>query len=85
MSNNLNIVVIEDHDALRDVTVSALASHGHKVIGLECAEALYEHKDIERIDLMIIDLNLPGEGGLSLTHRRRKVYPNIGIIIVISQ
>lgn len=82
MSTNLNIVVIEDHDALRDVTVAALAGHGHKVIGLECAEALYERKDIEWIDLMIIDLNLPGEGGLSLTQRIRNVYPNIGIIIV---
>jgi two-component system, OmpR family, response regulator len=82
MLTHLNIVVIEDHDALRDVTVTALASHGHKVIGLDCAEALYEHPGIEWIDLMIIDLNLPGEGGLSLTHRIRKVYPNIGIIIV---
>lgn len=82
MATQLNIVVIEDHDALREVTVSALASKGHHAIGLESAEALPEQKDISHIDIMLIDLNLPGENGLSLTQRIRRIYPDIGIIIV---
>jgi len=82
MATQLNIVVVEDHDALREVTVAALASKGHHVTGLESAEALYEQPDISCIDLMIIDINLPGENGLALTQRIRQVHPNVGIIIV---
>ncbi|MCB5188860.1 response regulator transcription factor [Methylobacillus caricis] len=82
MATQLNIVVVEDHDALREVTVNALSSKGHHVTGLESAEALYEHPNIQCIDLMLIDLNLPGESGLTLTHRIRQIHPNVGIIIV---
>ncbi|WP_287109931.1 response regulator transcription factor [Methylobacillus sp.] len=82
MATPLNIVVIEDHDALREVTVAALSGKGHHVVGLESAEALPEQKDISHIDIMLIDLNLPGESGFSLTQRIRRIYPDIGIIIV---
>ncbi|MGY1488943.1 response regulator transcription factor [Methylobacillus pratensis] len=82
MATQLNIVVVEDHDALREVTVNALAGKGHHVTGLESAEALYEHPNIQCIDLMLIDLNLPGESGLTLTRRIRQIHPNVGIIIV---
>lgn len=82
MATSLNIVVVEDHDALREVTVTALKSKGHHAIGVESAEALPEQKDIKHIDIMLIDLNLPGENGFSLTQRIRRIYPDIGIIIV---
>ncbi|MCB5185901.1 response regulator transcription factor [Methylobacillus gramineus] len=82
MATQLNIIVVEDHDALREVTVNALRHKGHHVIGLDSAEALPEQKDIGSIDMMLIDINLPGESGLSLTQRIRHIYPDIGIIII---
>ena len=80
----LNIVVVEDHDNLRESTVEALQRQGHHVIGLDCAEALPE-LDVISIDLMIIDLNLPGEDGVSLAKRIRNVQPNIGIIMLTAR
>lgn len=84
MATVLNIVVVEDHDSLRESTVEALRSQGHQVIGLDCAEALPELNNLS-IDLMIIDLNLPGEDGVSLAKRIRDAQPNIGIIMLTAR
>ena len=85
MSSPLNIVVVEDHDALRDVTVEALTQRGHNVRGVDCAEAIPEESNASPIDLMVIDLNLPGEDGISLAARIRAAQPDIGIIMVTAR
>ncbi len=85
MPSPLNIVVVEDHDALRDVTVEALSQRGHNVRGVDCAEALPEEPGAMPIDLMVIDLNLPGEDGISLAARIRAAQPDIGIIMVTAR
>ena len=82
MNNPLNIVVVEDHDALREVTVEALRQRGYNVRGIDCAEALDDELGAFRADLLVLDLNLPGEDGLSLARRIRAAQPDIGIIMV---
>ncbi|MDO9217617.1 MAG: response regulator transcription factor [Lacisediminimonas sp.] len=81
----MNIIVVEDNDELRDATVDALRVEGHQVLGLDCAEALPEQASWRRIDLMLVDLNLPGEDGLALTQRVRAIQPDIGIIMVTAR
>ena len=85
MTKSLNIVVVEDHDALRAVTVEALGKHGHNVRGVDCAEALSDEPGPAPIDLLVIDLNLPGEDGISLAGRIRAAQPDIGIIMVTAR
>ncbi len=85
MHNALNIIVVEDHDALRRLTVEVLTRHGHNVLGVDCAEAMPDQSGLFAIDLMVIDLNLPGEDGLSLAARIRAAQPGIGIIMVTAR
>jgi DNA-binding response OmpR family regulator len=85
MLNTLNIMVVEDHDALRDVTVETLAQRGHNVRGVDSAEALSDEPGLFHIDLLVIDLNLPGEDGISLAARIRAAQPDIGIIMVTAR
>ena len=81
----LNIVIVEDHDALREVMVGMLQTQGHHVQGLDCAEALDDSLIRSRIDLLISDLNLPGADGYSLTRRFRAAHPLAGIIMVTAR
>lgn len=85
MNNLLNVVVVEDSHALRQITVQALIERGHHVIGVDCAEELGDLKNAMQIDLLVLGLNLPGEDGISLIRRIRQSQPNIGIIIVSSR
>ena len=79
---SLCIVVAEDHDALREITVDVLRGQGHKAIGISCAEEMDEAIGGMSVDLLIADLHLPGEDGLSLVRRFRAAQPLAGIILV---
>lgn len=81
----LKLLVVEDHWALLDVMVETLMACGHDVIGIDCAESIDELPAHFIADIAILDLNLPGEDGLSLAQRLRKIQPGIGIIMVTAR
>jgi len=79
---NLNIVVIEDNNDLRTLLCNGLKTDGHLVTGLSSAEELEDQAGIDHADAFLIDINLPGEDGLSVAKRIRKAHPLVGIIIL---
>lgn len=85
MASGLNVFVIEDNDDLREAMVDALRGQGHQVTGLDCAEALPEQSAWQRVDILVVDLNLPGEDGLSLVTRARAMQPDVGVIMVTAR
>jgi DNA-binding response OmpR family regulator len=82
MATHLSIVLVEDNDDLRELTADALRGEGHRVVALGCAEELEDHAAGAAADVFLIDLNLPGEDGFSLSRRIRQVHPLVGIIII---
>jgi DNA-binding response OmpR family regulator len=82
MVTKLNIVIVEDNEDLRNLTCHALNNEGHRVTALACAEELEDVAGGESADIFLIDINLPGENGISLSRRIRKAQPLVGIIIV---
>jgi DNA-binding response OmpR family regulator len=76
----LNIVVVEDHQLLRESVVDMLSASGHRVTGVESAEALGDEVALARIDVAVLDIQLPGESGLQLMQRLRRSQPGLGII-----
>jgi DNA-binding response OmpR family regulator len=81
----LNIIVIEDHNSLREVIVQTLQNQGYTLTGLPCAEDLDDTAGGECVDIFIVDLNLPNEDGISLTKRIRKANPEVGIIMLTAR
>lgn len=79
---SLRIIVIEDYDALREAICDALSQDGHQVVGLSMAEEVDDETTGFVSDLYIIDINLPGEDGISLAQRIRRSQPDVGIVIV---
>lgn len=79
----LSVVVVEDHDDLRDAMLEALRWRGHTVVGLDSAEAFVEWPG--HADVLVLDLNLPGEDGLRLAQRLRASNPSLGIVMVTAR
>jgi DNA-binding response OmpR family regulator len=85
MAAHLNIVVVEDHAALREVIVGVLVAEGHRVIGVADAESVDDKASLMLWDLLIVDLNLPGEDGLALARRISASQPGLGIIMMTAR
>lgn len=78
----LRILVIEDYEVLRDTICGVMRDDGHDVVGVAMAEDVDDTPVGFVPDLYIVDLNLPGEDGISLAARIRRSEPNVGIVIV---
>ncbi len=85
MSTSLCITVVEDNENLCAVTVELLQQHGHRVVGVTSAEALSDEEANAMIDVLLVDLNLPGEDGFSLVRRYRAAYPGLTVIVISSR
>jgi len=85
MSSRLFIVVVEDHDGLREATTEMLVHQGFATLGVPSAEALDLSELARSPDIFVVDLNLPGEDGLSLANRLRAAHPAVGIIITTAR
>jgi two-component system OmpR family response regulator len=79
---SLNITVVEDDPSLCELIVTTLRAQGHHVVGLEDAESIDDEGGSLIIDLLITDLGLPGESGLSLSQRFRQAQPGAGVMMV---
>lgn len=81
----LNLVIVEDNAALRESLVDVLAAEDHHVAAFESAEGFLANCSIGSVDVLLLDLNLPGEDGLSLARRLRADWPDLGIIMLTAR
>lgn len=81
----LNIGIVEDHDDLRDALVEVLQGFGHVVRGFSSAEDLDGSPDAALLDLLLLDLNLPGEDGLSVAARMKRAQPALRVIMMTTR
>jgi len=78
------LLVVDDDAELRELTGEYLAQQGFGVVSAEDAGSMDAILASQQIDLVILDLMLPGEDGLSIA-KRLKATTSIPIIMVSAQ
>lgn len=78
------IAVVEDEASLRGDLVEYLSACGHAVTGCEDGAALDRALAVHPVDMVILDVNLPGENGFSIAKRLRD-HSEIGIIMLTAR
>ncbi len=81
MTETAHILVVDDDPDIRDELQEYLTGHGFRVSTAEGGAAMHAVLDKEPVDLIIMDLRMPGESGLSLTSSVRKT-SKAGVIIL---
>ena len=66
-----NILVVDDDDKLRALLIRYLGEQGFNVAGVTDGESMDRYLDRNPVDLLVLDLMLPGEDGLSIARRLR--------------
>ncbi|OXL14623.1 response regulator transcription factor [Polynucleobacter cosmopolitanus] len=85
MPSKINIAVVEDHDVLREMLLDALLEKGYLAQGFRDAYELDAASPKTIFELLILDLNLPGEDGLSIAKRIKESYPDTFIIMITAR
>ena len=84
MNNVPHILVVDDHREIRDLVSRALVREGYRVSTAVDGRAMRRALVDSRIDLVLLDLMLPGEDGLSLC-RSLRAESNIPVIMLTAK
>ena len=66
------IYIVEDDLNIREIETFALKNSGYTVVDFECAKDFYKKLDEKVPNLIILDIMLPDEDGLSIVQRLHK-------------
>jgi two-component system OmpR family response regulator len=81
MSASAHVLIVDDDREIRDLLGRFLRKHGYRVDSAADGRAMMRLLEAGRFDLIVLDLMLPGEDGLSLC-RRLRVASQIPIIML---
>ena len=81
-ANFLNLLVVDDERSVRDVCREVAQSLGFNTSVAESAENAYRQLDAQSIDVVLLDLKLPGVGGLEALHQIKERRPDAVVIVV---
>ena len=84
MQGGAHILIVDDHREIRDLVSRALTKEGFRVSSAADGRAMNKVLANSRIDLILLDLMLPGEDGLSLC-RALRGESNIPIIMLTAK
>lgn len=76
------VLLVEDEPRLRDMLLRAIKEMGFNVEGAASAEQAIRLMDRSLSPIVIIDLNLPGAGGLDFLRSVRNRWPGVQAIIL---
>ncbi len=79
------IVIVDDDARIRDLLRRFLSQEGFDVLMAEDARALARILQRESVDLLVLDLMLPGEDGLSICRRLRAEGQKVPIIMLTAK
>ena len=65
-ANFLNLLIVDDERAIREACREVAQSLGYTAYVADSAEHAYRYLDTQTFDAVLLDLRLPGAGGLEL-------------------
>lgn len=81
MAHTPCVLVVDDDRPTREMLVEALGTHGFRALQAEDGASMRRELEREAPDIVLLDIRLPGEDGLSLARYLRERF-DVGIIMV---
>jgi len=81
-ANFLNLAIVDDERAIREVCREVAQTMGFRPVVADSAEQIYRMMEAQPLDVVLLDLKLPGAGGLEALQRIKEQRPDIEVIVV---
>jgi len=80
----INILLADDHPYLRRGLVQILLDEFPGAVIGEASNVpeVLEHAQKQRWDVVVLDLNMPGRGGLEALHELKRLYPSLPVLVL---
>ena len=78
----INLLVVDDEPAIRRVLRTSLGATRYAIQEAANGEAALGTFQSARSDLVLLDINMPGMGGIETCRRIRQISPEIGIVMI---
>jgi two-component system response regulator PilR (NtrC family) len=78
----LNVLVVDDEEVLQDVLTTLVKREGHLPIPARTGEEALTILDREEVDLVLLDLMLPGMSGMEVLQRIRATDPDQVVVVI---
>ncbi len=85
MDPNLKIAIVEDNADLRALLIRGLSNAGYFVKGAESAEQLEEIFSLDSFNVLIADVNLPGESGFDIAARYKRQNAYLTVVMLTAR
>jgi DNA-binding response OmpR family regulator len=82
MTMKANILVVDDEPVARQSLTDILKLEGHNVVSAPNGQAAVEYVRTHPIDLMIVDLRMPGMDGLEVVQVVNQISPETEVILL---
>ncbi len=76
------ILVAEDDGAVREFVVRALERQGHEVTSVADGSQALTELSLNRYDLLLTDIVMPGMDGIALSLKAAKICPEMQIVMM---
>jgi DNA-binding NtrC family response regulator len=80
--NFLRLAIVDDERSVREACREVAQSLGFDAFTADSAEHAYRLIDSQGIDVVLLDLRLPGENGIEALHRIKERWPDVEVIVV---
>ncbi|KZR62777.1 MULTISPECIES: response regulator [Prochlorococcus] len=83
----LTMAIVDDDPRVRELLKEEIQDEGHHVLSFESAESFLDNSSLESIDLVLLDLMMPGMNGLECLqqlHHRQAFHHKLPRIVVVS-
>jgi DNA-binding NtrC family response regulator len=78
----ITVLLIDDDGEMRTLLRDFLAREGHRVIEESSGEGAMATTELERVDAVILDKEMPGIGGFDFLSFFRRRWPHIPVIVI---
>ena len=78
----MNILIVDDEEVLQDILTSLIRREGHNPIQATTGEAGLAQLEREEVDLVLLDLMLPGMRGMEVLREIRRRDPDQVVVVI---
>ena len=78
----MTLLVVDDEETTRELCATVAAQAGLRASAAPSAEEALEILEQSAVDILLVDLKLPGMSGLELLKRVCELYPHVSVIVL---